>query len=751
LAPAERFSGSTVHPMPIRSRLIALSIAILLPLIVAAGIGLAMLYKQQEREAKENLQEITRALAAVVERELAVIETTLRTLATSPSLSEGNLKDFYEYARALVPSKERTIVLIDQTGQQLINTRRAYGDPLPRSRAFGDTELDRGHARVVSDVYFAPIGKQHSYALRIPVIRNGETRYYLSMGSYASTLQQVLEDQRLRPGWNAAILDRGGVLLVRRLEPDKYVGKPGTDRMLAEMKRAPQGVFETDRLDGVRSFTSYARIPGTEWTFVASMPQAELRATLISAVQFTLTVALAGLALALLMAYFASRSIADEVSELARLAADMGKGRRIEAPPSRITEIGQVAVEMAAASERIRTAKEELEARVSQAVAETRKAQEAMLQHQKLEALGRLTGGIAHDFNNLLQTISMSIEVAARSVNAPAVLNALDAGKRAAQNAAKLTRQLMSFGRNRVGEVVTIDFRDRVLQMKDLIANALRADIRLHVDAAGDLWPIRVDTVQLELALLNAALNARDAMPKGGTLTIRAKNENMHAEQIAGLAPGEYVRIAVSDTGEGIAPEVLPHVFEPFFTTKETGKGSGLGLAQIYGFAKQFGGMAEIRSGTGRGTTVSVLLPRAKPETPERTRAVKHPAKPGRRYDILFVEDDVLVQQVVVPALRASGFEVVSATSAEEALAIASERNIDAVFTDIVMPGGADGLDLAIELKRRFPAMPVILATGYTQDLPHAPGLRLLLKPYKLEDAAVLLIEELERTQTASA
>jgi nitrogen-specific signal transduction histidine kinase len=402
-------------------------------------------------------------------------------------------------------------------------------------------------------------------------------------------------------------------------------------------------------------------------------------------------------------------------------------------------------------SERMRRGKEEVEGRVSETLAESEKAHEAVLQQQKLEALGRLTGGIAHDYNNLLQTISMSIEVAARSAKEPVVANALDAGKRAAQNAAKLTRQLMSFGRNRVGEVVTVDFRDRVLQMKDLIANALRADIRLHIEAAGDLWPITVDTVQLELALLNAALNARDAMPKGGALTISARNEIVQPGQVAGLTPGEYVRVAIHDTGEGIAPEVLPRVFEPFFTTKETGKGSGLGLAQIYGFAKQFGGIAEIRSPGGQGTTVSMLLPRAGTPVADHARASGRQPRPARRYDVLFVEDDPLVQQVVVPALQASGFAVVPAASAEEALAIAAQRKIDAVLTDIVMPGGSDGMDLAMQLKRRFPDLPVILATGYTQELPHAPGLRLLLKPYRLEDAEALLLEELSRTRTASA
>lgn len=236
-------------------------------------------------------------------------------------------------------------------------------------------------------------------------------------------------------------------------------------------------------------------------------------------------------------------------------------------------------------------------------------------------------------------------------------------------------------------------------------------------------------------------------MPKGGTLAISAINETVREGQLAGLPRGQYVRITLHDTGDGIPPEILPRVFEPFFTTKETGRGSGLGLAQIYGFAKQSGGIAAIESASGKGTALSILLPRADGGlVQQRMEEARPAAKPSRLYNVLFVEDDALVQQVVVPALRASGFNVIPATSASDALAAVAQDRIDIVFTDIVMPGGRDGFELAVELKKRFPGMPIILATGYTQELPHAPGLRLLLKPYKLDDVEALLLSELERT-----
>jgi CheY-like chemotaxis protein len=257
--------------------------------------------------------------------------------------------------------------------------------------------------------------------------------------------------------------------------------------------------------------------------------------------------------------------------------------------------------------------------------------------------------------------------------------------------------------------------------------------------------------VQLELAVLNAALNARDAMPEGGRLEITASNETISEASPLGVEAGEYVRLCIRDTGTGIAANNLSRVFEPFYTTKEVGKGSGLGLAQIYGFAKQSGGTATIESTPGEATTVCVMLPRSRRED-----APVAPSKPTVPYEqgapctVLFVEDDELVSAVMVPGLRSSGFTVITASDAISALAALRTHRIDVVLSDIVMPGQGDGLYLAKEMRLTRPDVPIVLATGYSDALTATSSFRVLLKPYTLEDARAALYEEMRKAGAAA-
>jgi signal transduction histidine kinase len=692
--------------MSVTTRLIIVIVAVLGPALAAAVWGVLRAHGAQREAAEQSLRQLAHALAAVVDEELTHRAGVLETLARSPSLARGDLPQFYAYARAVVPTAERTVVLADREGRQLLNTRLPLDIArLPVSRTLPELRRALGapdDAILVSDAYFAPIGQRVSFAVQVPVVRDGQVRQYLSMGSFGETLQGLLFDQRLQPGWNASILDRNAVIVARRIEPQRYVGKPATADMIGRLRKAREGLFETVRLDGVATSTAYAPIGDTGWTYVVSMPRAELQAGLTRALAATSLVALGLVLLGLAVAIAAGRSIARQARETNR----------------------------------------RLEQRVEAAVAQTRRAQEALLHSQKLEALGRLTGGIAHDFNNLLQTISMSMEIVLRSAQLPAVIAAAEAGKRAVQSAVKLTGQLMTFGRHRNAAPQAVDLRDQALRLQDLVTGALRRDIALSFDFPGELWPVTVDVVQLELALLNASLNARDAMPKGGRLTIGARNAAVREGERPDLAAGEYVRLTVADNGHGIPPEVLPRVFEPFFTTKEVGKGSGLGLAQVYGFAVQSGGTAALESATdGRGTTLTIWLPRAHGAG---RRAA--PARPlDRRPTVLLVEDDALVQSVAAPALEHAGFSVMVAGDAGAALAaLAREPAIDIVFSDIVMPGGRSGVDLANEVRRTRPRLPVVLATGYA-DVPAIPaGTRVLRKPYQIDEMTSALAEALQ-------
>ncbi|MDQ4136021.1 MAG: ATP-binding protein, partial [Pseudomonadota bacterium] len=360
---------------------------------------------------------------------------------------------------------------------------------------------------------------------------------------------------------------------------------------------------------------------------------------------------------------------------------------------------------------------------------EQRRMEERLRQAQRLESVGQLTGGIAHDFNNLLTVVMGNLDMLRRAKpeRAPRLIDnalaAVDQGRR-------LTSQLLAFSRRQPLRPEIVEVRALVGAMQDMLAQSLRGDIALDIDIAEELWPVEVDPTQLQAALINLAANARDAMPKGGVFRIRAQNRS---SQNATTAEG--VAIQVSDTGVGIAPEDLPRVFEPFFTTKPIGEGTGLGLAQVYGFVQQSGGSADIMSEPGRGTTVTLVLPRAARECAQAPAHIAS-AEPdsARTLRILLVEDNPQVAEIATALLAEQGHSVERAASAPEALAILQDDvGFDLVFSDLVMPGGMDGLELAKTIRRRMPEMPVLLATGYSAEAPRAQseGFRLLSKPYE--------------------
>jgi two-component system NtrC family sensor kinase len=362
-------------------------------------------------------------------------------------------------------------------------------------------------------------------------------------------------------------------------------------------------------------------------------------------------------------------------------------------------------------------------------------AEDALRQAQRLEAIGQLTGGVAHDFNNLLMIVSGSVHRLRRDIGDEKQLRLLDAIANATDRGESLTRQLLSFSRRQTLQPSVIDLTLRLPELKEILSRSLRGDIEIRVVVPRRSCLVKADPSELELALLNLAVNARDAMPNGGTLTITAKPillRGMAGEE--GLS-GEFVAVRVADTGVGIAPELLPRVFEPFFTTKEVGKGTGLGLSQVYGFARQSGGAATITSAPRRGSAITLFLPRSFEEPAvEREAAVRSSAAlPAGT--VLLVEDNAEVIVVARDYFSDLGFEVKEASSARAGLdCIAGEGGIDLVFSDILMPGGLNGLDLAKEVRRRFPSVVVLLTTGYSSSAQDAirEGFEVVQKPYDL-------------------
>jgi PAS domain S-box-containing protein len=361
-------------------------------------------------------------------------------------------------------------------------------------------------------------------------------------------------------------------------------------------------------------------------------------------------------------------------------------------------------------------------------------AREQAAHAQKMEALGQLTGGIAHDFNNLLMIVSGYAQILQRRLSEAKDTQAVQAIRAAANRGEKLTRQLLAFSRRQQLMPVVVDLRQRIDAVRDMLVPSLRGNIQLICDIEDKIWPVEVDLGELELALVNIAVNARDAMPDGGTITLSARNVVLKPGSAAGTLEGEFVALAIIDTGSGMAPDVLARVFEPFFTTKPVGKGTGLGLSQVHGFANQSGGAVTVSSEPGRGTVVTIYLPRS-------AHAASAGAGEGAAsYDgppqgtVLVVEDSRDVAEVTSSLLEQLGYRVVRAENAAEALRHLQQGiGVDLLFSDIVMPGAISGLGLAQICQERFPQIPVLLTSGFSDAAQAADGrFDILRKPFEL-------------------
>ena len=366
---------------------------------------------------------------------------------------------------------------------------------------------------------------------------------------------------------------------------------------------------------------------------------------------------------------------------------------------------------------------------------------EQLFRSQKMEALGQLTGGLAHDFNNLLTAILGACELGLRNIHDPEKVGRMLEGVRgSAQRGASLTKQLLAFARAQPLEIKQVDLKSFFGDVTTLVRPSLRSDIEVVTEISDQLWPIDADAGALELALLNLAFNARDAMKQGGTLKISAHNEVLDGKP-EGLK-GEHVVLKVSDTGSGMAPEVMDRVFEPFFTTKVFGEGTGLGLSQVFGFAKQLGGAVVVESEIDKGSTFTLYLPASRGSEGAQGR-LNGSASRGR---VLIVEDDTFVAELAADMLAELGFESTVTHSAKEALErLAGGDKPQAVFSDVVMPGGLTGIELARKLRERFPELPILLTTGYSEQVTASHGFPVLQKPYELNALADALANLLKQ------
>lgn len=563
-------------------------------------------------------------------------------------------------------------------------------------------------------------------------------------------------------GSYADVLDRGAVLRGSKGEPIRMIGAmlDLTDRKAAQAALAQSeerlrlateasdiGFFDVDMLSGELIWSARTRamfgiaphLPTTMNDFYATLHPDDLDCTR-EAFESAADPRLRSL-------YDVEyRAIGRDDGVLRWVAA---KGRGVFEGDVCLRVVG-VAMEITArkaSEEALRELNERLEARVAAEVADRIRAEEALRQSQKMEAVGQLTGGIAHDFNNLLAIVIGSLDLLGRRLGEsdPRAKRLIDAAGEGARRGAQLTQRLLAFSRQQPLKPVALDANKLVASMSELLRHSLGGDLIPVTVLAGGLWRVLADPNQLENVILNLAVNARDAMPGGGKITIETANchlDERYATDHLGVPSGQYVMIAVTDTGEGMPAEVAAKAFDPFFTTKEVGRGTGLGLSQVYGFVKQSGGHVKIYSEVGQGTTVKVYLPRFMGAVEALQNPVAgHELPQGDAELVLVVEDEPGVRQFSVEALSELGYAVLEADGAQAALKlIDAHPDIALLFTDVVMPE-VNGRKLADEARRRRPNLKVLFTTGYTRNaVVHNgvldPGVHLIGKPFSVEDLA---------------
>ncbi|MFX1682829.1 ATP-binding protein [Mitsuaria sp. CC2] len=753
--PRRTLSSSAPRAGSVRGKLRAMVWLIVLPTLLLSVVAAMAVFHTERRAAVSAATETAEALSLVADREMAVRTALLQALSVSPSLADGRLELFHGEASRLVAGTPNTIVLTTAEGRQLINTRIAWGHPLPGADGFTDG-IDTTRRLLVSNLYVGPVNGAPSFAVRVPVTVLGKPMY-LGYGSPVSEMQQIFRQQPLPEGWLGVVLDRNGRVIARTRDPEKRVGQQASPNMLNALRGGDRGVVEARTLDGESVVTVFSRAPDSGWVVLIGLSQAELAKGAWTAFAMMLSLSLAFIVLALVLARRMSRAIADPLRRLRKDAIRMGGGATIEETPGGVDEIDVVQHALATASRERAGNEHRLREEIHAAVEQTRSAQQAVLRSQKLEALGRLTGGIAHDFNNLLQTMTTGLQLARRLSSDPRADTALEACQRATAKATQLTRQLLAFGRPQVGHEAVIDLRRQLPELIALAAGAVGAAVEVELSIDEDLWPVRTDPVQLELAVLNLALNARDAMHGRGRLTVSARKRVLAEADPVGLAPelqpGDYVAIAVRDTGDGMTQEQMERAFEPFFTTKAVGQGTGLGLAQVYALARSAGGTAGIVSKIGLGTEVTLWLPRSHGKTEAEGQDMPAPSTDApRRFTgtVLLVEDEPAVRELTAQALEERGFTVKTAPTADHALdVLRGGLAADVVLTDIVMPGTRSGVDLVRTLKVLKPTLPVVLASGHPVRIEEAPNVPLVPKPYDVDVLASVLAAAMNPTQAA--
>lgn len=705
------------------------------------------------REGQEQALRLARLVAGEQSQVIEGARQLLTALGRTPFVVSGEVAVCSPFFLDLTRAYPQYVAIFstDLAGRQTCTSRtEAAAQRLDDSDVFNMALQENGF--VVGRYTLGRVSNRKVIPLAQPYLdADGKSAGIVSVGLSVDWLNASIARQPLPPNSTISVVDRFGTIVARFPEAARFVGQAISGDSHASLLSGKEGVRESIGFDGISRIYSYTPVPNTQVGLVVSvgLEKREVLKGAEAANRRSILIIAAGAILAFLSAGFGARVFLHR--PIQALLATVERWRRgdlqarvdVRDSQSEFARLGSAFNSMA---EAVAVREEELERRVRDRTLELKGAMEAqhaaeaaLQQAQKMETIGRLSGGIAHDFNNLLAGIVGNIELAEGelSTNHP-VRSRLDAALRSASRGAALTQHLLAFARRQHLDPEIVDTPNYIETLKDVLQRLVRSDITVETLAPSDTWSILVDPTQLETAILNLTINARDAMPKGGHLRLRTKNVTLTGDKERDEPSGDFVAISMSDTGTGIEPAYLAKVFEPFFSTKEVGKGSGLGLSMVQGFARQSAGLVSIESVVGEGTTITLYLPRSyQAAVTARDTVRKVTSGEGT---VLLVDDDRDVGEVVAQMLHSLGYSVQLAQDAEQAFQLYDEnRNIDILVTDLVLPGGTDGIELALSIRRQRSNLPIVLITGYSEALSQHEQLRgaiVLAKPFQREHLA---------------
>jgi two-component system NtrC family sensor kinase len=702
--------------------------ALLVASVVVPAAALGLFGWHSYNQILQNAQDRAQRFASVVqEHTLKVFETIALVLQSTEhrlhDVSEKALEtspQLWEEFRKLQQSSEQvgSIFVADRNGQSLFTTRVFPPVPFDFSDRDYYVEQKRGDKGLyIGQSYVGKISGEQIFNFSIR--RNAQDGSFdgiIGISAYVTYFENYYRSIGMpTDNFAIALVKNDGNILVRYPSLGASSSKISSDNPFMQNLNGERGTFAArspfngnDRLYGyekVRGFPVYAvygieqRTITAEW--LATMREAAALALAIAFCLFT-------------TCWFALRRAGQEELVTRRLQQTTGE--------------------------------------LAQEIERRERAEASLMQAQRLEAIGQLTGGIAHDFNNLLTVIAGNLDLADRRSDLTSIRRLLKSIRYASERATSLTRQLLAFSRRHMVNPRTVDINSILARTRMLIEHSVAENVRLEFDLSADICPVRIDVSEFEAGVLNLAVNARDAMPNGGKLSFSVREVALGegAALPVQLAPGRYVELRVEDSGSGMAPEILSRVYEPFFTTKDIGKGTGLGLSQVYGFANQSGGAISIDSEVGRGTCVSIFLPRSTEALAMQEDPLAAIPKLSHPATILVVEDDAEVRRISIAMLHDLGHQILIARNGAEALALLkASESIDILFTDVVMPGGISGVELANQAVALLPKLKVLITTGYPG---HVELLRndfaILPKPFTRLDLELLirsLVQQLDK------